>query len=117
MKLPSLLEVGFEGTAVSRKHLYRIFLLVQFPQLKVIDGSEVSTEDRMRAETYHMEQCMLRDDFHSMNLNRKQTPSTPMPSSSNLLSKLPIRVTSVVLDGLEMKLASNSSGFGSRNNN
>lgn len=50
MKLPSLIELSLEGTAVSRKQMYRTITIIQFPQIRVIDGSEVSKEERMRAE-------------------------------------------------------------------
>jgi hypothetical protein len=59
-----------------------------------------------------MEQCLLRDDIKP--ILRGSAPrfsAPPPPATSN--SKLPIKIASVVLDGLEMKLASNSSGFGS----
>lgn len=58
-----------------------------------------------------MEQCLLRDDIKPMlRGNASQLAVQPV---SNSMSKLPIKIASVVLDGLEMKLASNSSGFGS----
>lgn len=50
MKLPSLSDVSFENTAVAKKHLYRVILIIQFPQLRVVDGGEVSKDDRLRAE-------------------------------------------------------------------
>jgi hypothetical protein len=59
-----------------------------------------------------MEQCLLRDDIKPI-LRGSAPQLNIQQSSSNSNSKFPIKIASVVLDGLEMKLASNSSGFGS----
>ena len=52
MKLPSLIEMNLENTAVSRKQMYRTIVIIQFPQIRIIDGSEVFKEEKMRAEVY-----------------------------------------------------------------
>ena len=52
MKLPSLIEMNLENTAVSRKQIYRTIVIIQFPQIRIIDGSEVFKEEKMRAEVY-----------------------------------------------------------------
>lgn len=59
-----------------------------------------------------MEQCLLRDDIKPL-INGRGNQSPLAIQSAASLSKLPIKIASVVLDGLEMKLAANSSGFGS----
>jgi hypothetical protein len=60
-----------------------------------------------------MESCLLRDDLKPMMNNRMLFAQAPVQNPQNN-SKLPIKISSVVLDGLEMKLAAHSSGFGSR---
>ncbi|KAJ3035655.1 hypothetical protein HDV00_003595 [Rhizophlyctis rosea] len=115
MKLPSLLQITLTANAVARKHMYRFTLIMRFPQLHTIDGKDVTDEERRRAEVCFMEQCLARDD--------PMTKLAAAPAANgagggqgggiNPLVKLPIKITSVVLDGLEMKLAANSSGFGS----
>ena len=83
-----------------------------------------------------MEQCLLRDESMGGRLSTSQkslltASNLSLNSSSNSLSKYPIKIASVVLDGmflrffcleknfdtfvtgLEMKLSSGSSGFGS----
>jgi hypothetical protein len=52
MKLPSLIEINLENTAVSRKQMYRTTAIIQFPQIRIIDGSEVFKEEKMRAEVF-----------------------------------------------------------------
>ena len=54
MKLPSLLEISLSANAVARKQLYRIAILIRFPQIFGIDGKEVSQEERHRA---HVSSC------------------------------------------------------------
>lgn len=58
-----------------------------------------------------MEKCLLRDDVKPM--LTVNSPQIAIQQTSNSMTKLPIKIASVVLDGLEMKLARNSSGFGS----
>ena len=57
-----------------------------------------------------MEQCLLRDDLKP--ILRGVTHPTSLQQHAISGSKLPIKIASVVLDGLEMKLTSYSSGFG-----
>ncbi|KAI9334738.1 hypothetical protein BDR26DRAFT_866682 [Obelidium mucronatum] len=117
MKLPSLLEISLLSNTITRKILYRVVVVLRFPQIVMIDGRDVSEDDRKRAEAYSMDQCLMRDEAACV----VKPPNTLNGSSGLSLAtaqsqaKLPIRITSVVLDGLEMKLASNSSGFGSNN--
>ena len=69
---------------------------------------------RNNIKAYYMEQCLLRDDLKPMlRGNSNSTSTLSIQPLNNSTSKLPIKIASVVLDGLEMKLASNSSGFGS----
>ncbi|KAJ3055221.1 hypothetical protein HK097_011104 [Rhizophlyctis rosea] len=124
MKLPSLLQISLHQNAVHRKHLYRFTIIMRFPHLLSIDNKEVTEDERRRAEVSFMEQCLARDDPLT------KLSAAPVGGggsaggsvgglggvgggSMNPLVKLPIKITSVVLDGLEMKLAANSSGFGS----
>jgi hypothetical protein len=50
MKLPSLVEISMDNMVISKKLLYRTFVIVQFPNIRVIDGGEVTKEDKMKAE-------------------------------------------------------------------
>ena len=50
MKLPSLIEINLENTAVSKKQMYRTMAIIQFPQIRIIDGSEVFKEEKLKAE-------------------------------------------------------------------
>ncbi|KAJ3285947.1 Leucine-rich repeat-containing protein 9 [Borealophlyctis nickersoniae] len=103
MKLPSLLQISLASNAVARKHMYRYALIMRFPQILGIDGKDVTDEERQRAELCFMEQCMARDDPMTKLAASANVP--PMvPSGMNSLVKLPIKITSVVLDGLEMRL-------------
>ena len=52
MKLPSLIEITMENTAIAKKQMYRILLMVQFPQIRIIDGGEVCKEEKLRAEVF-----------------------------------------------------------------
>ncbi|TPX66556.1 hypothetical protein SpCBS45565_g04405 [Spizellomyces sp. 'palustris'] len=113
MKLPSLIEISLAANAVARKQMYRYALVIRFPQIMGIDGKDVTLEERQRAEMYFMEQCMLREDPSPLNkMVGHSVSSIPGTQTVNGI-KLPIKITSVVLDGLEMKLAAHSSGFGS----
>ncbi|KAJ3352700.1 Leucine-rich repeat-containing protein 9 [Entophlyctis luteolus] len=114
MKLPSLLELSLLSNTVSRKVLYRVVVVLRLPQVVVIDGREVTEDDRKRAEAYSMDQCMVQNEVQSVSKQPLAMGSSQGINGSNTtLSKLPIRITSVVLDGLEMKLSASSSGFGS----
>ncbi|KAJ3411055.1 Leucine-rich repeat-containing protein 9 [Chytridiales sp. JEL 0842] len=119
MKLPNLVELNLISNSVTRKQLYRLSVIMRFPQIMCIDEKDVTDEERQRAEVYYMEQSMMREDQSGMTGSLKMpmsiqaAPLIPMMSAASI-SKLPIKITSVVLDGLEMKLAANSSGFGSQ---
>ncbi|KAJ3333338.1 Leucine-rich repeat-containing protein 9 [Blyttiomyces sp. JEL0837] len=112
MKLPSLMELSLVANAVTRKQLYRLAVIMRFPQITCIDGKDVLDEERQRAEIFYMEQCMIREDNSGSLKMPLSIQPAPILSSSGPSVKLPIKITSVVLDGLEMKLAANSSGFG-----
>ncbi|KAI9356534.1 hypothetical protein DFJ73DRAFT_623012 [Zopfochytrium polystomum] len=117
MKLPSLIEINLAQNAVSRKQLYRLSVILRFPQIICIDDKEVSEEERQRAEMCYMEQCMMREDMAAPSATTSSSSALKMPMSiqaaplvsaaaaasaavqSNSLSKLPIKITSVVLDG------------------
>lgn len=49
MKLPSLIELSLSANSVSRKQLCRIAIVIRFPQVVIIDGKEVSEEERHKA--------------------------------------------------------------------
>jgi Leucine-rich repeat len=59
MKLPSLLEISLGSNAVARKQLYRIAIVIRFPQVVVIDGKEVTDEERQRAHVSLKEYAAL----------------------------------------------------------
>ncbi|KAI8805973.1 hypothetical protein BJ742DRAFT_901172 [Cladochytrium replicatum] len=114
MKLPSLTELSMQGNAVARKQLYRYAVIVRFPHICVIDGVEVTEDERIRAEqAYYMDQTNLRVEDQSMGM--MSPPPIPVPAlpPGSPMVKLPIKIASVVLDGMEMKL---STSFGSNNN-
>ncbi|KAI8846431.1 hypothetical protein BC829DRAFT_398533 [Chytridium lagenaria] len=113
MKLPSLLEIHLSANGVTRKQMYRFSIIMRFPHILSIDGKDVLDEERQRAESYFMEQCINREESSSVMKIPLPVQQTPLSSSMSSMVKLPIKITSVVLDGLEMKLAANSSGFGS----
>ncbi|ORY39828.1 L domain-like protein [Rhizoclosmatium globosum] len=116
MKLPSLLEISLISNTITRKILYRVVAVLRFPQIVMIDGRDVNEDDRKRAEAYSMDQCLLRDETANMMkpaVSMGNVAGVNMSAAQVTQAKLPIRITSVVLDGLEMKLAANSSGFGS----
>ncbi|KAJ3322494.1 hypothetical protein HDV06_003038 [Boothiomyces sp. JEL0866] len=108
MKLPSILEISLASNAVCRKQLYRIGLVIRFPHIMGIDGKEVTNEERQRAHTFYLEQCLIREDPVSKIVSNSQN-NNMMGSAIN--PKHTVKITSVVLDGLEMKLSANS-GFG-----
>lgn len=54
MKLPSLIELNLENTAVSKKHMYRLVVIIQFPQIRTIDGLEVLKEEKTKAEVLYL---------------------------------------------------------------
>ncbi|OAJ40643.1 hypothetical protein BDEG_24350 [Batrachochytrium dendrobatidis JEL423] len=101
MKLPSLLEISLASNAVSRKQLYRIALVIRFPQILGIDGKDVADEERQRAHAYYFEQCMAREDpiakLATSNTHNLQNSMSSLMTSNS--SKHPIKITSVVLDG------------------
>ncbi|KAI8619983.1 hypothetical protein BC830DRAFT_1059795 [Chytriomyces sp. MP71] len=98
MKLPSLLELSLVANTITRKILYRVVVVLRFPQIVMIDGRDVNEDDRKRAEAYSMDQCIMREDA----VQQSGKP-TSMPNVQNNhtgpAAKLPIRITSVVLDG------------------
>ncbi|KAI8913666.1 hypothetical protein EDD86DRAFT_201175, partial [Gorgonomyces haynaldii] len=106
MKLPSLLELSLASNSVCRKQLYRIAIAIRFPQILAIDGREVSEEERQKAHAYCLEQYLVREDtkkivntgLHGQNVMQQQA------------QKGSVKISSVVLDGLEMKLGSNKFG-------
>ena len=53
MKLPSICEISLVSNAVCRKQLYRIGLVIRFPHVAIIDGKEVSNEERQRAHVIY----------------------------------------------------------------
>ncbi|KAI8896203.1 hypothetical protein BC833DRAFT_598395 [Globomyces pollinis-pini] len=108
MKLPSILEISLASNAVCRKQLYRIGLVIRFPHIMGIDGKEVTNEERQRAHTFYLEQCLIREDPVAKLVSNASSQNLV---GSSMNPKLAIKITSVVLDGLEMKLSSNS-GFG-----
>ncbi|RKO93872.1 hypothetical protein BDK51DRAFT_18137 [Blyttiomyces helicus] len=96
MKLPSLLEISLVANAVSRKQMYRFALIMRFPQILGIDRKDVTDEERQRAEMYFMEQCMVREEPVG---KMSAAPSPALLNAGLNLAKLPIKITSVVLDG------------------
>ncbi|KAI9104748.1 hypothetical protein DFS34DRAFT_575701 [Phlyctochytrium arcticum] len=108
MKLPSLLKLSLGSNAVARKQMYRPCIVLRFPHILAIDSKEVLPDERMRAESYFMEQCVMREDNSPMTKLAAQSGHLgPNSSNSNACStqnlngmnKLPIKITSVVLDG------------------
>ncbi|KAJ3213041.1 Leucine-rich repeat-containing protein 9 [Clydaea vesicula] len=108
-KLPNLQEISLTGNSVSRRQIFRVTLIMRCPNLLVIDGKDVTEEERLRVEGFLSEQNQLKEDV------AKILPPPLLNQSMNSIVKLPIKIKSVVLDGLEMKLSSNNSGFGSSN--
>jgi Leucine-rich repeat (LRR) protein len=53
MKLPSLIEITMDSMAITKKQMYRILLMVQFPQIRIIDGGEVCKDEKLRAEVIY----------------------------------------------------------------
>lgn len=109
MKLPSILEISLANNAVCRKQLYRIGLVIRFPHLIGIDGKEVTNEERQRAHTFYLEQCLIREDPVSKIVNSVSGQNVMGQSYS---SKNSVKIASVVLDGLEMRLSSSNNVFG-----
>ncbi|KAI8827030.1 uncharacterized protein EV422DRAFT_491205 [Fimicolochytrium jonesii] len=98
IRLPNLVELSLSLNAVARKQMYRLAVVMQFPQIVSIDSSEVSEEERQRAQACIMEQCMAREDSSSVvKLGSQSIISST--TSLNGSSKLPIKISSVVLDG------------------
>ncbi|KAI8921751.1 hypothetical protein BC831DRAFT_475811 [Entophlyctis helioformis] len=101
MKLPSLLEISLAANAIARKQLYRIALVIRFPQIFGIDGKEVTEEERHRAHAYYFEQCLMREDpvakLVASGTQGSQNVLASLTSSS--AAKHPVKITSVVLDG------------------
>lgn len=106
MKLPNLVEINLLGNAVSRKQLYRIGVVKRFPHIIVVDCKEVSNEEKQRAHAFYLEQCIIREDPVAKVINLSQ--------SLTLGSKNSLKIRSVVLDGLEMKLSATGFGVGGR---
>ncbi|KAJ3126543.1 Leucine-rich repeat-containing protein 9 [Nowakowskiella sp. JEL0407] len=103
MKLPNLLELSLSANAVARKQMYRYAIIVRFPQIMVIDGKDVVEDERVRAEqAYYLDQSFRNEDPSIKLMNSSQSLNQ---SLTNANVKLPIKIASVVLDGLEMKLA------------
>lgn len=105
------------GNAVARRQVYRVTLIIRCPHLALIDGKEVEEEERVRVENYFNNQNNPRDE----NSVKSIASSQPMMISTHMLggigssvSKLPIKIKSVVLDGVEMKLSSSSVLFGGK---
>ncbi|KAH6567544.1 hypothetical protein BASA62_006015 [Batrachochytrium salamandrivorans] len=114
MKLPSLREISLLANVVARKQMYRTSLLIRFPQIISIDGKEISNEEQHRAHVYCFEQNLLREDNVTKlalgGIHNSQGSLSSIVSGS--AAKLPIKITSVGLDGLEMRLSVNSSSYG-----
>ncbi len=97
MKLPSILEISLAGNAVCRKQLYRIGLVIRFPHIVGIDGKEVINEERQRAHTFYLEQCLIREDPISKLVSSQASSQNILGNGS---SKHSVKITSVVLDGI-----------------
>ncbi|XP_025062921.1 leucine-rich repeat-containing protein 9 [Alligator sinensis] len=54
--IPSLKELSISGNPVSRKGFHRLLLVCRLPNLQVLDGTAVSTEERVKAELHLIEQ-------------------------------------------------------------
>jgi hypothetical protein len=105
------MEIAMSGNAVARRQVYRVTLIMRCPQLILIDGRDIEDEERMRVENYFSDQNNLRDE-----VSVKSSIGSPLMVSHSMGStiKLPIKIKSVVLDGVEMKLSSNSLFGGKR---
>ncbi|KAJ3163656.1 Leucine-rich repeat-containing protein 9 [Geranomyces michiganensis] len=109
-KLPNLVELSLAANAVARKQMYRWAVMMRFPLIMGIDGTEVIEEERQRAQMYYLERSATQGDMNPM--IKLVAPTTQLiPSQMNGGAKLPIKISSVVLDGLEMKLGANPVGF------
>jgi len=97
--LPALLNVALLNNAVARKQLYRPSLMRRLPSLKLIDGREVSLEERDRAE------LIFASDF-------RPTPGYVHEQRSNA-TKVPLKLTSMnfeMMSGLPMPLGGSGGG-------
>ncbi|KAI8910691.1 hypothetical protein DFJ77DRAFT_470723 [Powellomyces hirtus] len=110
-KLPNLLELSLASNAVARKQMYRWAVMMRFPLIKGIDGTEVIEEDRQRAQMYYLDRSAAQGDATNPMLKLVAPAMQPAVTPLNGTAKLPIKISSVVLDGLEMKLGANSCGF------
>jgi len=54
--MPHLMEVSFMNTPLSRKPMYRGTVIKKLPAVIMIDGKEVSSEERERIEIQKMDQ-------------------------------------------------------------
>ncbi|KAJ3168498.1 Leucine-rich repeat-containing protein 9 [Geranomyces variabilis] len=109
-RLPNLVELSLAANAVARKQMYRWAVMMRFPLIMGIDGTEVIEEDRQRAQMFYLERSAAQGDMNPM--IKLVAPTTQLlPSQINGGAKLPIKISSVVLDGLEMKLGANPVGF------
>lgn len=57
--LTNLIELSVIGNAVSRRLLHRPLLIFQQPNLQIIDGIQVTPEERTKAELYFMDQQVI----------------------------------------------------------
>ncbi|KAI9017610.1 hypothetical protein BC832DRAFT_545188 [Gaertneriomyces semiglobifer] len=130
LRLPSLTSITLHSTPLSRKPLYRTTLIVRFPHVQRIDDVEVDDEERVRAErwVYEMRLSGGGDRFGKGHLGvdgwgprgvlgnsigvmgSGSGLNGGVPGGGGVGGKAPVKISSVVLDGLEMKLSS-STGF------
>ncbi|KAJ3014017.1 Leucine-rich repeat-containing protein 9 [Thoreauomyces humboldtii] len=107
MKIPGLVELSLSSNAVARKQMYRWAIMMRFPLVASIDGCEVVEEERQRAQMYYLDQTQAARDDASPMLKLMIAPPTMGSVGSGIgggngggaNAKLPIKISSVVLDG------------------
>ena len=86
-QLPSLTELNCSNCPVCRKQLYRPSLIKKFPALRLLDGKDVTMEERERTE------LLFSTEPHS-------SPTFATDSKYVLSNKVPVKLTSMNFDAL-----------------
>lgn len=96
LKLSRLVDLVFSGNAICRKLMYRIALIVKFPDVKKIDEIDISKNELERAHFYFLEQYLARETAagllevpsNSFISNRTNTVLPSIPCNRNSVSKI-----------------------------
>jgi hypothetical protein len=114
--MPLLQELSLKNNPLSRKHLYRSTLIRKLPSLTIIDGREITQEEREKTEAIfaQSEQHFAGSPLYYYD-NRVGNAMLGPPgaaAAANAMERVPIKVQSFSISGFSMDASSGASSLG-----